>query len=69
MINENEIYLKKVLNSEEYLNNKMQIDTIKQTLVQHSDVPEKLIDWLIDAVEKNATLVAEAKFKYENKSK
>ena len=53
--------LSEIINSDEYIQNKMQIDCIKDVLVNHSDVPEKLVDWLIDAVEKNTTLVSEAK--------
>ena len=63
MCNSNEKYLRDVLNSEEYIQNKMQIDTIKDVLINHSDVPEKLVNWLIDAVEKNNTLILEAKYK------
>lgn len=40
----------------EYIENKKQIDCITKVLVEHSDVPPKLINWLIEAVEKNATL-------------
>lgn len=41
---------------EEYKQNQMQIDCIKKTLVKHSDVPEKLIDWLIESVRENTIL-------------
>ena len=44
----------------------MQINTIKDVLINHSDVPEKLVNWLIDAVEKNTELVTEAKLKSAN---
>ena len=53
--------LKKVIsnsnntNNEKYLQNQMQIDYISKLLVEHADVPQKLIDWLIDAVKYNAT--------------
>ena len=54
-------YLNKIMNSEEYLQNKMQIDCIKNVLIEHSDVPEQLLNWLIESVEKNAELIANAK--------
>ena len=54
-------YLNKVINSEEYIHNKMQIDCIKNVLIKHSDVPEQLLNWLIESVERNAELVANAK--------
>lgn len=61
--NKHEKNLNKIMNSEEYIHNKMQIDCIKDVLINHSDVPEKLVTWLIDAVEKNAYLVFEAEQK------
>ena len=63
MINTNENKaINNVLKCDEYLQNSMQIDTIKKVLVEHSDVPEELLDWLIDAVEKNTTLITKAKY-------
>lgn len=61
---ENKAYLKKIekiKKSEEYIQNKMQIDCIKDILINHADVPEKLITWLIDAVEKNTMLISGVK--------
>lgn len=58
--------VEKVKKSEEYMQNEMQINTIKDVLINHSDVPEKLVNWLIDAVEKNTELVTEAKLKSAN---
>lgn len=49
--------LKKIQESPEYIENQKQIDCITKVLVEHSDVPPKLLDWLIEAVEKNATLI------------
>lgn len=49
--------IEKIKNSEEYKQNQMQIDCIKKVLVEHGDVPEKLIDWLIDSVQRNAELL------------
>lgn len=69
MEKENKLYLKQVnqiKNSEEYIQNKMQIDCIKNVLVNHADVPEKLVTWLIEAVERNTTLISEAKLKHTN---
>lgn len=51
--------LSKVKNSKEYIQNQMQIDSIKKILIEHADVPEKLLDWLIQSVEQNATLIAD----------
>lgn len=55
--------IKSVLNSEEYKNNELQINTIKDVLVNRSDIPEKLVDWLITAVENNTKLICEAEYK------
>lgn len=52
--------LKKIKNSEEYKQNEMQINCIKNVLINHSDVPEKLLDWLIESVEQNTKLIANA---------
>lgn len=54
-----EIYFKsieKVHSSPEYIQNKMQIDVIKQTLIEQNYVSEKLVDWLIESVEENTAL-------------
>ena len=48
--------LEKIHNSQEYLQNQMQINCITNILVEHADVPKKLIDWLIKSVEENVTL-------------
>lgn len=48
--------------NEEYKQNQMQIDCIKKVLIEHADVPEKLLNWLIDSVQKNVEL------KYEKMS-
>lgn len=48
--------LKKIQKNPEYIQNQKQIDCITKVLVEHSDVPPKLIDWLIKSVEENATL-------------
>ena len=45
--------------SEEYLENKKQIDCISKVLVEQADVPKKLVDWLIDAVRKNTKIECE----------
>lgn len=60
----NKVYLKKlheVKNSKEYLQNKMQIECIKTVLIKHSDVPPKLLDWLIESVEQNTMLISKIK--------
>jgi len=46
---------------EEYKQNQMQIDCIKKALVEHADVPEKLINWLIEAVRENTILELKSK--------
>lgn len=50
--------ISKIKSSEEYLQNQLQIKCIKDILINHADVPEKLIDWLIEAVEKNTALIS-----------
>ncbi len=42
--------------NEEYLQNQKQIDCISKVLVEHADVPQKLIDWLIEAVRNNTII-------------
>lgn len=42
--------IKNLNKSEDYKQNRMQIDAIKKVLIEHADVPETLIDWLIDSV-------------------
>ncbi len=63
MSNNNEDYIDKVLNSEEYMQNKMQINTLKTVLLKEYSVPEKLVDWLITSAENNAISITEAKYK------
>ena len=41
---------------EEHMQNQMQIDCIKKTLIERADVPEQLINWLIDSVRENTIL-------------
>ncbi len=55
-----------VFKSEEYLNNAMKIDTISKVLIEHSDVPEELVNWLIEAVKDNTWLEARAKYNIHN---
>ena len=55
----NEMYFKilnKLKNSPEYKQNQMQINCITKILVEHADIPPKLINWLIDSVQKNVVL-------------
>ncbi len=42
--------------SPEYLQNKMQIECITKVLVERADVPQKLVDWLIQSVRENLKL-------------
>jgi len=48
--------IKDINSNEEYKQNQMQINCIKKTLIEHADVPEKLINWLIDSVKENTIL-------------
>lgn len=41
------------INNEQYLQNQLQINYISKILVEHADVPQKLVDWLIKAVKDN----------------
>ena len=50
------LHLNKTQLLEKYTQNKMQINCIKQVLIEHSDVPEKLVDWLIQSVEENTII-------------
>lgn len=55
----NEIYfqsIESVYNNPEYIQNKMQIDVIKKTLIEQTYASEKLIDWLIESVEENTAI-------------
>lgn len=52
--------LKKVQQSPEYIQNQKQIDCISKLLVEHADVPQMLIDWLIESVQENVALEYEA---------
>lgn len=40
----------------EYIQNQMQIDTIRKVLIKNVNVPEQLIDWLIESVEENTAM-------------
>lgn len=58
---DNKVYqnkLNKIKNSEQYKQNEMQINCIRNVLIEHSDVPAKLLDWLIESVEQNTMLIA-----------
>lgn len=46
--------------NKEYLQNKMQIDTISNILINKFDVPEKLIDWLVEATAENVAIEYES---------
>ena len=48
--------IKKLSKSEDYKQNQMQIDCINKVLIEHADVPETLINWLIDSVKENTIL-------------
>lgn len=52
--------LEKVQQSPEYIQNQKQIDCISKVLIEHANVPEQLIDWLVEAVEENVAM------EYEN---
>lgn len=47
--------------NEEYLQNQKQIDCISNVLVEHANVPKKLVDWLIDAVRNNTKIECKRK--------
>lgn len=55
-IHNSESIFKNLEENSEYVENQKQIDCITKVLIEHSDVPPKLIDWLIEAVEENAAL-------------
>lgn len=61
--NENIKSLNKVRKSPEYQQNQMQIDCIKKVLIEHADVPEVLLNWLIDSVKDNTSLEIKTLYK------
>lgn len=48
--------IEKVKKSHEYQLNQKQIEIITRILVEHADVPQEILDTLIDSVRKNASL-------------
>lgn len=52
--------IQKAQQTTEYKQNEMEINCIKNVLINNADVPEKLVSWLIDAVEENKALEYEA---------
>lgn len=48
--------IEKVRKSHEYQLNQKQIEIIIRILVEHADVPQEILDTLIDSVQKNASL-------------
>ena len=48
--------LEKVRHSKEYIQNQYQIDCIKKVLIEHSDVPPTLLDWLTQSIQNNVIL-------------
>lgn len=62
VINEsNSNLLNTVYNSKQYIQNQEQINCISKILVEHADVPQKLVDWLIDSVKENTKLELQSK--------
>ena len=52
--------LEKIRNTPEYLQNQMQIDVIRKTLIENAHVPERLVDWLVESVQENTAMEYEA---------
>ena len=48
--------INKLKKNPEYVQNQKQIECITKVLIEHADVPPKLINWLIESVKENATL-------------
>lgn len=49
--------MKNILNKDaQYQHNEEQIKCIKKVLIEHGDVPEKLLDWLISSVKENTII-------------
>lgn len=63
--NISENYFESLEEFQQYKQNQMQIDCISKVLIEHADVPKKLIDWLIQSVQENTTL--ECKISNSNK--
>lgn len=55
--------LNKIRKSPEYQQNQMQIDCIKRVLIENADVPEILLNWLIDSVKSNTSLELKTLYK------
>lgn len=55
--------LEKVRNFSEYKDNEKKIETISKVLIEHADVPEELIDTLIEAVQENVAMEYEETIK------
>ena len=50
--------MKNILNKNvQYQHNEEQIKCIKKVLIEHGDVPEKLLDWLISSVKENTIII------------
>lgn len=54
----------KIKNKPDYIQNQKQIDCITKVLIEHADVPPKLIEWLIKSVQENAIIEYELSKKY-----
>lgn len=62
VINEsNSNLLNTVYNSKQYIQNQEQINCISKILVEQADVPQKLVNWLIDSVKENTKLELQSK--------
>lgn len=48
--------IKKIRESDKYQKNQIQIEMISKALVEHADVPQELIDELINSVQENVSM-------------
>lgn len=48
--------IEKIRKNPEYIQNKMQIDVIRKTLIETVNVPEQLVDWLVESVQENTAM-------------
>ena len=52
----NQKAIQKVRQSDQYQRNQKQIEIITKILVEHADVPQEILDTLIDSVQENVSL-------------
>ena len=57
-------YLDRIKTNSEYQSNQKQIDFIKKMLVEHNDVPQEVLEMLIEYVQENVAIEYELYSKF-----